>query len=125
MIRPDGEPLQDRVEVEETLIGGARPGIRPGRGKKRPLGRLRLAAIPDASAASLEGFLAADTARPLTVTTDGWAGYRSLAAEGYRHESINLSANWGDASSRLPAIHLVFSSVRGCGGPAPHSNAKR
>jgi hypothetical protein len=72
MIRPDREPLQDRVEVEETLIGGARPGksgrgadgktdvvgaveARPGRGKKRPLGRLRLATIPDASAASLEG----------------------------------------------------------------------
>jgi hypothetical protein len=91
MIRPDRDPRQQRVEVDETLVGGARPGksgrgadgktvvagaveTGPGKGRKRPLGRLRLAAIPDASAASLGGFLAADTARPLTVTTDGWAG---------------------------------------------------
>ncbi len=26
MIRPDREPLQQRVEVDETLVGGARPG---------------------------------------------------------------------------------------------------
>jgi len=100
-----------------------------GKGRKRPLGRLRLAALPDASAASLEGFIAADTARPLTVNTDGWAGYRGLDAEGQVHETIELSASlrgllaapareigsmaaWpsmGDASRRLPANHLVFS----------------
>ena len=31
MIRPGREPLQDRVEVDETLVGGARPG-KTGRG---------------------------------------------------------------------------------------------
>ena len=31
-----------------------------------------------------------------------------LAAAGYRHEPLNLSASWGDAALRLPAIHLVF-----------------
>ena len=25
-----------------------------------------------------------------------------------RHEPLNLSASWGDAALRLPAIHLVF-----------------
>jgi hypothetical protein len=134
MIRPDRDPLQDRVEVDETLVGGARPGksgrgadgkmvvagaveTGPGpypgkRGRKRPLGRLRLAAIPDASAASLEGFITADTEQPLTVTTDGWAGYLGLAAKGYSQEAINLTASWGDASLRLPAIHLVFSLAK-------------
>ena len=129
MIRPDREPLQKRVEVDETLVGGARSGksgrgadgktvvagaveTRPGKGRKRPLGRLRLAAIPDASAASLEGFLAADTAKPLTVNTDGWSGYHDLEAKGYAHEAINLSQTWGNASLRLPAIHLVFSLAK-------------
>ena len=129
MIRPDREPLQNRVEVDETLIGGARPGksgrgadgktvvvgaveAEPGKGRKRPLGRLRLATIPNASAESLEGFIAADTAQPLTVNTDGWSGYRGLAAKGYAHEAINLSQSWGDASLRLPAIHLVFSLAK-------------
>ena len=75
-----------------------------GKGRKRPLGRLRLAAIPDALAKSLEGFLDADTAKPLTVDTDGWASYRGLDAKGYAHEAINLSQSWGDASLRLPAM---------------------
>ena len=109
MVRPDREPLQQRVEVDETLIGGAKPGksgrgadgktvvvgaveAEPGKGRKRPLGRLRLAALPDASAESLEGFLDADTAKPLNVTTDGWAGYHGLDAKGYAHEAIKLSA---------------------------------
>ena len=84
------------------------PGPKPGKGsRKRPLGRLRLAAIPDASAASLEGFITADTDKPPTVATDGWAGYRGLDAEGYQHEAIDLFASRGDASLRLPAIHLV------------------
>ena len=108
MVRPDREPLRDRVEVDETFVGGARPG----KGRKRPLGRLRLQAVPDASAASLQGFIAAETARPLTVATDGWTGYRGLQAKGYAHEPINLAASWGDASLRLPAIHLVFSLAK-------------
>jgi hypothetical protein len=109
-IRPDREPLQQRVEVDETLVGGARPGktgrgadgkavvvgaveAKPGKGRKRPLGRLRLAAIPDASAKSLVGFIEVDTEKPITVNTDGWAGYQGLQAKGYRHEAINLSAS--------------------------------
>ncbi|MGH6917139.1 MAG: IS1595 family transposase, partial [Geminicoccaceae bacterium] len=69
---------------------------------------LRLALLPDAGAKSLEGFLAANVARPAAVATDGWSGYADLAAKGYRHEPVNLSAAWGDAALRLPAIHLVF-----------------
>ena len=42
------------------------------------------------------------------MSTDGWSGYAGLAAAGYRHEPLNLSASWGDAALRLPAIHLVF-----------------
>ncbi len=47
-------------------------------------------------------------ARPATIATDGWSGYGGLAAAGYTHEPLNLSASWGDAALRLPAIHLVF-----------------
>ena len=46
--------------------------------------------------------------KPVTVATDAWAGYRNLPARGYDHEPVSLSASWGDASLRLPAIHLVF-----------------
>ena len=120
MVRPERTPLAARVEADETYVGGPRPG-KPGRGagaarrkvagavesgrgqaRGRRLGRLRLAVIPDVSARSLEGFLAAAVARPATIATDGWSGYGGLAAAGYTHEPLNLSASWGDAALRLP-----------------------
>lgn len=125
MVRPERSPLAARVEADETYVGGPRPG-RPGRGaadkikvagvvetgrghtRGRRLGRLRLAVVPDVSASSLERFLAAAVAKPATIATDGWSGYGGLGATGYTHEPLNLSASWGDAALRLPAIHLVF-----------------
>ena len=92
------------------MVAGAVGAVAATRGRR--LGRLRLAALPDASRSSLEGFLAAHVARPAAVTTDGWAGYGGLAAAGWRHEPVNLSATWGDAALRLPAIHLVFSLAK-------------
>ena len=125
MVRPERPLLSQRVEADETYVGGPRPGT-PGRGaagktrvagavetgrgqaRGRRLGRLRLAVVPDVSAKSLEGFLAGAVARPASVATDGWSGYAGLAPAGWRHEPLNLSASWGDAALRLPAIHLVF-----------------
>ena len=125
MVRPDRQPLAGRVEADESYVGGPRPGkrgrgaagktlvggaVEAGRGEARGrrLGRLRLAVLPDASAASLEGFLAANVAKPATVATDGWRGYLGLPAEGYDHEPVSSSASRGDAALRLPGIHLVF-----------------
>src|SRR5437764_629072 len=129
MVRPGREPLAGRVEADETYVGGPRPGergrgaagkalvggaVEVGRGEARGrrLGRLRLAPLADASAASLDAFLAAHVAKPATVTTDGWRGYLGLPAAGHDHEPINLGATWGDAALRLPGIHLVFSLVK-------------
>ena len=125
MVRPDRKPLAERVEADETYLGAAKPGragrgavgksvvagaIETGRGKARGrrLGRLRLEAVPDASAASLQGFLGQNVAPPAAVVTDGWSGYSRLAAAGYAHAPIPLGRSWGDAALRLPAIHLVF-----------------
>ena len=90
MVVPGRQPLGDRVEADETLVGGARPG-KPGRGaagktvvagavesrrataRGRRLGRLRLQAVRDASASSLVGFLDQNVLRPALVTTDGWS----------------------------------------------------
>jgi transposase-like protein len=125
MVRPDRQPLAGRVEADESYVGGPRPGkrgrgaagkalvagaVEAGRAGGRRLGRLRLAAVPDASAASLEGFLGAAVATPAAVATDGWSGYAGLAAEGYAHEPVDPGAS--GAALRLPAIHLVFSLVK-------------
>src|SRR5690349_7383945 len=125
MVRPDRRPLAGRVEADESYVGGPRPGkrgrgaagktlvagaVEAGRGEARcrRLGRLRLAVVPDASAASLEGFLGAAVATPAAVATDGWAGYAGLPAEGYAHEPIDPGASGGGPALRLPGIHLVF-----------------
>jgi len=129
MVRPDRKPWAHHVGADETYLGGPRPGrrgrgaagktlvagaVETGRGKARGrrLGRLRLAKLPDAGATSPEGFLATNVATPATVTTDGWAGYSGLPEAGYGHEPVNLSAAWGDAALRLPAIQLVFSLAK-------------
>ena len=129
MVRPDRQPLAGRVEADESYVGGPRPGKRgrgaagkalvggaleAGRGEARGrrLGRLRLGLLADASAESLDAFLAAHVAKPATVATDGWRGYLGLPAEGYDHEPVSSSASRGDAALRLPGIHLVFSLVK-------------
>src|SRR5918912_2206866 len=121
MVRPDREPLAGRVEADETYVGGPRPGkrgrgaagktpvagaVEAGQAEGRRLGRLRLAVVPDASAASLEGFLGAAVATPAAVATDGWGGCAGLPTKGYAHEPVELGG--GDAALRLPGIHLVF-----------------
>src|SRR4051794_41962547 len=88
MVRPDRAPLAGRVEADETYVGGPRPGkrgrgavgktlvagaVEAGRAEGRRLGRLRLAVVPDAPAASPEGFLGAAVATPAAVATDGWS----------------------------------------------------
>src|SRR5437764_2839909 len=127
MVRPDREPLAGRVEADETYVGGLRPGkrgrgaagktlvagaVEAGRGEARGrrLGRLRLAVVPDASAASLEGFLGAAVASPAAAATAGWSGYAGLPVEGYAHEPVDPGAS--GAALRLPGIHLVFSLVK-------------
>src|SRR4051795_5078665 len=129
MVRPDREPLAGRGEADETHVGGPRPGqprggaagktlvggaVEASRGEARGrrLGRLRLAPLAGAPAASLDAFLAAHVAKPATVTTDGWRGYLGLPAKGYDHEPIDLGATRGDAALRLPGIHLAFSLVK-------------
>ena len=123
MVAPGRKLLAGRVEADGTYLGAAKPGragrgadgksvvagaIESGRGKARGrrLGRLRLASVPDAGAASLEGFLGQNVAKPAAVVTDGWSGYAGLATTGYAHAPIILSRSWGDAALRLPAIHL-------------------
>src|SRR5204863_7224048 len=127
MVRPEREPLAGRVEADEAHVGGPRPGkrgrgaagkalvggaVEAGRGEARGrrLGRLRLAILADASAGSLDAFLAAPVAEPATVATDGWRGYLGLPAAGYAHEPVDPGAS--GAGLRLPGIHLVFSLAR-------------
>ena len=70
MVRPGRDNLQGVVEVDETYVGGKKPGKR-GRGAEgkelvviavedkgsEGIGRIRLAHLPDASSSSLHSFV--------------------------------------------------------------------
>lgn len=115
--------LSGRVEVDETFIGGPRPGS-PGRGATGKTlvagaieytgagwGRVRLAVIPDASAVSLRSFVTANIELGSTVISDGWSAYPG-ALDGYVHDPVNVSASGKPAHEVLPAVHRLFSLVK-------------
>jgi ISXO2-like transposase domain len=141
MVRPERAPLSDRIEADETLVGGAHPGktgrgaagktvvagaveAKPGKGRQRRLGRLRLAALPDASASSLQGFLAINTAQPLSVTTDGWAGYSGLEAAGLPPRADQPQSHLGRRGA-APAGRPPHLQPRQALAPGTHHGAVR
>jgi len=121
MVRPGREKLIGTVEVDETYIGGERPGKR-GRGadnktlviiavedkagmsKGRGIGRIRLKRIKDASSDSLIDFIKMNITAGSVIRTDGWLGYEPLKRNGYEH-IINGSKN-------LKIAHLVAALVK-------------
>ncbi len=122
MVRPGRDRLSGTVQVDETYIGGERPGKR-GRGaagktlvviavedKGKHVGRIRLLRVPDASAASLSLAVQEMIAPGSIVNTDGWAGYATVGRKGYVHEEIRPLAEVGD--NLLPLAHRVASLLK-------------
>lgn len=101
MVRPNRDQLSGLVQVDETYVGGKKPG-KTGRGAegkvlvaiavedKAPngLGRIRLATIKDASADSLSGFVREMVAPGSVIKTDDWLGYSTLSGQGFRRQIL-------------------------------------
>jgi len=108
MVRAGRDKLSGLVEVDETYIGGKKPGKRgggaegktliavAGEDKGEHLGRIRLCRIADASAGSLIPALQESVEPGSTVRTDGGKGYVQLSSQGYQHTVVRPSANVGD-----------------------------
>jgi transposase-like protein len=122
MVRPGQDRLTGTVQVDETFIGGAKPGKR-GRGaegkvlvlviaqeKGRATGRIRLRKIADATADSLERAVKETVAPGTKIKTDGWKGYNGLKALGYDHEVVRTTADVGD--NLLPLCHQEASLIK-------------
>ncbi len=121
MVRPGRDRLAGVVETDEIYIGGPRSGKR-GRGavgkrlvvmvqeSPQGLGRIRLARVPDASAASLEPAIAQAVEPGSTVRTDDWNGYRGLTSLGYRHNVVREEAVVGE--NLLPLANRVTSLLK-------------
>ena len=122
MVRPGRDRLSGLVEGDETFLGGPRPGKR-GRGAAaktlvlvaaqadgRKIGRIRLARIADASAASLEPAVQQAVEPGARIQTDDWSSYSRLNALGYVHEVIQPAAELGE--NLLPRVNLTVSLLK-------------
>ena len=122
MVRPGRDRLSGIVEIDETYIGGKRPGKR-GRGatgkslvliaaedKDNHIGRIRLKQIPDASAESLIPGIQEFVESGSIVRTDGWRSYGQLSSEGYEHIVVRQSADVGE--NLLPLVSKVASLLK-------------
>jgi len=122
MVRPGRDRLAGVVEVDETFLGGPRPGKR-GRGAAgktlvliaaqadgHKMGRIRLARIADASAASLEPAVRQAIEPGTRIQTDDWSGYSRLRDWGYHHEVIQPASVVGE--NLLPRVNLIASLLK-------------
>ncbi len=122
MVRPGRDRLAGTVEVDETYVGGEKPGKR-GRGaagkalvliatqmNDKGIGRIRLRRIRDASAASLDPAVQEAVESGSVVRTDGWGGYNNLRALGYVREIVRKDADVGD--NLLPCCNRVASLLK-------------
>ena len=122
MVRPGRDRLSGTVEVDETYLGGEKPGKR-GRGaagkalvliavedKGKHAGRLRLRRVTDASGKSLISAIEESVEPGSTVRTDGWSGYARLSAKGYEHTVVRHAAVVGD--NLLPLAHRVTALLK-------------
>lgn len=95
-----------RARLAEEARQGQVPGLR------RCLGRVRMALLANASAKSLDAFLATAVAPGAKLATDGFKSYAGLADKGYEHAPVVVSKSAGKAHEYLPAVHLVIALLK-------------
>jgi len=117
MVRPGRDKLNGVVEVDETYVGGKKPGKR-GRGAEgkalvgiavedkdeEGLGRIRLQHLEDASGTSLIPFVKGVVQTGSIIRTDDWSGYNSLTKNNFRHVVIQ--------TKDLKLAHLVAALMK-------------
>jgi transposase-like protein/DNA-directed RNA polymerase subunit RPC12/RpoP len=122
MVRTGRDRLSGTVEVDETYIGGVKPG-KKGRGAAGKtlvviaveitggrIGRIRLRRVRDASVQSLSAAVKECVEPGALAHTDAWSGYGELASEGYRHVAIRQEADAGE--HLLPHAHKVAALLK-------------
>jgi transposase-like protein len=122
MVRPGRDRISGTIDIDETFIGGDKPGKR-GRGAEGKvlvlimaehdgsyIGRIRLKRIRDASGDSLEEAIQQAVESGSRVRTDGWTGYNGLEMIGYEHVVVRRSEDVGE--NLLPRCHRVASLLK-------------
>jgi transposase-like protein len=98
----DGEfPLFGDVEIDETYVGGHRPGVR-GRGAANKTvvfgmmqrkGQVMTKIVPDCKRKTLEPIIEQNVKAGSTVHTDELRSYNGLWKKGYKHQTVDHGAH--------------------------------
>ena len=125
MVAPEREPLRGEVEVDEGFVGGVDPGAERAetalesgswgsrsRFAARGSGRLRLAALADASKRTLGPWVSENVESGAIVHTDGWGGYAGLTALGFDHRPISQRWRHEDRQVILPRAHRALANLK-------------
>jgi len=95
MAKLDTNQLFGEIEIDETYIGGKRPG-KPGRGAGGKTvvlgitqrgGSVRTKVIPDAKRSTIEPVIRKNVRKGSKVNTDEWTAYKHLAPD-YDHRTV-------------------------------------
>ena len=109
-------PMEDNVEVDETVFGGQETGVKGRRNKskklvvigiekkKKGVSRLYAKVIPKANAKSLGSFMKEHISSEANITTDSWAGYKPLSKEFKNLKQIYS----GKKGENFPEMHRVI-----------------
>lgn len=117
MVRPGRDRLSGVIEVDESYVGGKKPG-KHGRGAERKalvsiavenkgeegIGGIRLWHLEDTSTASLSPFVQGIAQPGCTTRTDDWLGYNFLTGAGFQHAVCS--------SNDLKLVHLVAALLK-------------
>ena len=117
MAKADGfEVMKGHVELDETFMGGVRPGKR-GRGAegktivfgaKERGGRIETRIIPNVKTATIRPIVEEAVEKGSIVSTDESNSYNLLEREGYKHGAVDHSRDeWAWYDRRYGAKHHV------------------
>lgn len=127
MVRPGRDPLEGRVEVDETYLDITdRPPASTSKKRKsnthkllvviavelldpKGFGRIRLRRIPKDTEAHVLPFIQDVVCVGSTISTDGSAAYRSVASSGYAHDRHVMLGSETPAHVSMPGVHRVAS----------------
>ncbi len=115
MVNEGRSKLKGIVQVDETYVGGEKPGLR-GRGaggkvivigaaemKDKGVSRIRLKVIPNVKSSTLIELIQENIEVGSTIITDDWAGYNKLNEVGYKR-TINASG--------LVNLHRIIANLK-------------
>lgn len=117
MVRPGREVLSGEVEVDETLVGGFRPGKHERKARNIVIiaaeireggtGRIRIARLPDDLGPTIVDFVKKNVAVGSRIVSDGAWAYRWLTDHGYGHRRLPRAG-----SVELPRVHRVAALLK-------------